>query len=81
MRKRDPNKMTAEKFAKTVSNGDNMFPVGTKDSEAISIIAEHFLGKENCIICYPCSHEQWNSEIVYAILRKYPAGKFVRVPK
>lgn len=39
--------------------------------EAINILCEHFLGKDWCIVL-PLSGDQANTEIVHAILSKYP---------
>ena len=59
-----------------------MLPKGTDPQTAINILAEHFLGKENLVIQgYPASTAQWNSEVVYEILRLYPNGKIRRIHK
>lgn len=72
--------MTHEEFAKTLFDSpDEMLPKGTSAQDAIDILAEHFLGEY--IVNYPASPEQWNSEVVYEILRRFPSGKFRRIPK
>ena len=67
--------MTHEEFAKTLFDSpDEMLPKGTSAQDAIDILGEY-------IVNYPASPEQWNSEVVYEILRRFPSGKFRRIPK
>lgn len=75
--------MTCKEFAKTLFDSpDEMLPKGTDPQVAVNILADHFLGHDNTIISgYPATNAQWNSEVVYEILRKYPSGKIQRVPK
>lgn len=75
--------MNHEVFARTLFDSpDEMLPKGTDPQIAVNILADHFLGHDNTIICrYPATNAQWNSEVVYEILRKYPSGRIRRVPK
>lgn len=75
--------MTYHDFAKMCFEtlpADAMLPDGTDPQKALEILIEHFLGYLP-IVNYPCGHDQWNSEAVYEVLRKYPEGKIRRIPK
>lgn len=74
-------KTMAQIFAESVNDCPDIFPKGTDAQKALELIAEQLLGKDSCIMTYPCSVNQWNSEVTFAILNKYKSGKFVRVPK
>jgi len=74
--------MTAEEFKiRCFQNRDphEMLPDGTDAQVALEILAKHFL--EDFILHYPASTSQWNSEVVYAILNRYPSGCIRRIPK
>jgi len=75
------SKTAAQIFAESIDDSPNIFPKGTEAQKALEIIAEHLLGKDGCIVSYPCGATQWNSEVTFAILNKYKSGKLVRVPK
>lgn len=73
--------MTAEEFKELLFDSPNeMLPNGTDAQTALEIVARHFLN-ESLILSYPGSIEQWNSEVVYEILRKYPSGRIRLIPK
>lgn len=74
--------MTYKEFANTLfdKGSDNILPKGTAAQKAVDILAEHFLG-EYIIDGYPCTTDQWNSEVVFEILRLFPQGKIRRIPK
>lgn len=73
--------MTAEEFKKLLFDSpDEMLPNGTDAQTALEIIAQHFLS-EPLILNYPGSIEQWNSEVVYEILRRYQSGRVRIIPK
>lgn len=75
--------MKAEEFAKTLyEEGQWLLPKGTDAQTAVDILADHFLGHDNTIIMgYSATNAQWNSEVVLAILRRYPQGKIRRIYK
>lgn len=74
--------MKAEDFAKRLFDSkDEMLPKGTDAETCLDILAEHFLGDERIVYGYPASASQWNSEVTYAILKKYPSGAIRRIPK
>ena len=59
---------------------ENIFPKGTDAQTCLEILIKHFLGYTP-IISYPGHITQWNSEATALILKKYPEGKFRKIPK
>lgn len=57
-----------------------MLPNGTNPQTALEILAKHFLGYTYVVDGYACSALQWNSEVVYEILRKFPPGTLRNIP-
>ncbi len=74
-------KMTYEEFCKDnfeeLEDGD-LIPKGLGAQDAFDILTKHFLGNVG-VIGFNGSQEEWNAEIVGAILKLYPEGKKVRV--
>ena len=65
--------MTYSEFAsrKACNPKENIFPKGTEATEALDILADHFLGDWCCSVPMYCT-EQIITEIVGEILRRYP---------
>ena len=61
--------ITAESFAMIKSEPDNLYPRPTTDKEALDILRIYFLGKD--WYSFSQSNDQYNTELVYAILKKY----------
>ena len=71
--------MNHKEFEKIIYNSpDELLPRGTDAQTCLNILAEHFLGYTR-IDGYPASQNQWNSEVTYEILRRYPSGKIRRI--
>lgn len=66
--------MTREEFIEHVNDPHNILPKGIPAQEAIDIIAEYLFG-DVMIDGYSCSQEQWNTEVVAAIMDRYHSYK------
>ena len=74
--------MTAKEFIKKKWPEGEILPDMTTAQEALDILADHFLGHENTIIQgYSATVGQWNTEVVAAMLARYPSGKIRRIHK
>lgn len=74
--------MDVKDFVKNKWVEGELLPLMTDAEEALDILADHFLGHENTIIQgYSATVGQWNTEIVAAILARYPSGKIRRIRK
>ena len=72
--------MTYEEFCKSVSRDGDVLPKGITAYQALDILFEHFL-PEGVDLNYPAGKQQVYTEKVAAILKKYPSGKWRKIPK